>query len=256
MLIGIKIAHLNWNLLQSTMFRLIHFGRVSTFLYLLCCTWACQSQEHRQFNFMELKAKLEASPSTQTYNAFHFLLSEHYTDLSADQRKVLRASLEKYAQGSSAVLCSGREPGVKLHLEGTLADKNGQAIPGAHLHIFHTDHQGFYSPLDSITGRMLEQDPRLEGFLDTDQKGHFSIQTVRPGNYPKKYEGRLLPQHIHIVASARGFATLSVQVAFYDDPAMDDYWLNWAKEAEFPLVRLEKTAAGMSGKFQLLMVKK
>lgn len=217
---------------------------------------SCQSPQRKATDFTALQSKLESDQSRQAYDALQFLLAEHYTDLSTEERKALRASLEKHAKWSSATLCPDTEPGVKLHLEGRLLNEKNQPVPGAKLHIFHTDSRGFYSPLDSITGRMLEQDPRLDGFLHTDEQGRFSIQTVRPANYPKKHEGRLLPQHVHVLAYADGYAVRPAQVVFTDDPAMNDHWLDWAKKGQHPLVQLEKTAAGLSGKFDLQLVKK
>lgn len=217
---------------------------------------SCQLPQRKATDFMALQSKLESNQSRQAYDALQFLLAEQYTDLSTEERKSLRASLEKHAKWSSATLCPDTERGVKLQLEGRLLNEKKQPVPGAKLHIFHTDSRGFYSPLDSITGRMLEQDPRLDGFLHTDEQGRFSIQTVRPGNYPKKYEGRLLPQHVHVLVYAKGYEPLSVQVAFKDDPAMNAHWIDWAQKAEFPLVQLEKTASGLKGKFDLHLVKK
>lgn len=217
---------------------------------------SCQSSQRKAQDFTDLRSKLESDRSHEAYNALQFYLAEHYTDLSTEDRKSLRASLEKHAKWPSVTLCPATEPGVKLHLEGRLLNEKNQAVTGAKLHIFHTDGRGFYSPLDSVTGRMLEQDPRLDGFLHTDEQGRFSIQTVRPANYPKKYEGRLLPQHIHVLAYADGYAVRSAQVVFTDDPAMNEHWLDWAKKGKHPLVQLEKTAAGLNGKFELHLVKK
>lgn len=217
---------------------------------------SCQSPQRKALNFTALQSKLESDQSHQAYNSLQFLLAEHYTDLSTEERKSLRASLEKHAKWSSVTLCPDTERGVNLHLEGRLLNEKNQAVAGAKLHIFHTDSRGFYSPLDSITGRMLEQDPRLDGFLQTDEQGRFSIQTVRPANYPKKYEGRLLPQHIHVLAHADGYAIRSAQVVFTDDPAMNEHWLDWAKKGKHPLVQLEKTPAGLNGKFELHLVNK
>lgn len=216
---------------------------------------SCQLQQRKAIDFKGLKEKLERNPSRQTYDALHFLLVDHYTELSTNERKDLRASLEKHSIWPDEILCPATEPGTRLYLQGRLLDEKDQPVAGAQLHIFHTDRKGFYSPLDSIRGSMLEQDPRLEGFLKTDQQGNFSIQTIRPANYPKQYEGRLLPQHVHILVHAKGYEVRSAQIVFYDDPAMNEHWLKWAKEGNQPLVRLEKSAEGLSGKFELYLSK-
>lgn len=102
---------------------------------------------------------------------------------------------------------------------------------------------------------MMENDPRLEGFLTTDANGGFEIHTVRPANYPRQYKGRTIPQHVHLVTTADGFQVSALQVVFKDDPVMDDYWVEWAKEAGFPIVTLVETPDGIIGEVDLKLKK-
>lgn len=212
---------------------------------------ACQLQQRKALDFKALKEKLEQEGSRQAYDALHFALVDHYMELSTTERKELRTTLEKHAIWPDETLCPAGTSGEPLYLQGQLLDEHKRPVAGAQVHIFHTDQHGFYSPLDSIQGSMLEQDPRLDGYLKTDANGHFSIRTIRPGNYPRKYEGRLLPQHVHVLVHAKNYEVRSAQVVFYDDPAMNEHWLQWAKDGEHPLVRLQKSSAGWNGKFEL-----
>jgi protocatechuate 3,4-dioxygenase beta subunit len=93
---------------------------------------------------------------------------------------------------------------------------------------FQTDSRGYYTPFDSAQNKMGEPDARLFGFLKTDANGNFEIHTIRPASYPKKYEGRTIPQHIHNNITAKGYANQNLQMVFDDDPAMNDYWRQWA----------------------------
>ena len=144
---------------------------------------ACQSQQRKATDFSKRKAALEQQQTRAAYDSLHVLLATHYTDLSAPERATLRKTLEKHATWAFDVLCPDTEPGPKIVLKGQVTDENGKPLPGAKLHIFHTDQQGYYSPLDAA-GSMLENDPRLEGFLTTDALGAFEIRTVRPASYP------------------------------------------------------------------------
>lgn len=44
-------------------------------------------------------------------------------------------------------------------------------------------------------------------------------------------------------------------MVFADDPAMNDYWVDWAKKANFPIVSLEYAKTGVRGNQDLTMTK-
>lgn len=226
--------------------------------YLFLCAIACQSQQGQPANSPDLSAlknNLETDESRAAYDSLHLQLTAHYTDLTTAARSSLRQALKKQAHWPFEFLCPASEPGTHILLKGRVTDENGAPIAGAEMHIFHTDSRGYYSPLDSVTGRMMENDPRLEGFLTTDANGGFEIHTVRPANYPRQYKGRTIPQHVHLVTTADGFQVSALQVVFKDDPVMDDYWVEWAKEAGFPIVTLVETPDGIIGEVDLKLKK-
>ncbi len=216
---------------------------------------ACQSQQRKAGDFEALKANLEIQQNRSAYDSLHFLLTEHYTDLNAEERKTLRKTLKKYASWPFETLCPDTEPGAKITLSGRVSDANGKGVPGAKLHIFQTNHEGYYSPYDAATGRMMEQDPRLEGFLTTDSSGAFRLHTIRPASYPKKYEGRLIPGHIHVIIHAEGFQECAVQMVFEEDPAMTEHWVEWAKKSRYPIVKLEHSGTAAHGNVEINMTR-
>ncbi|MFN0016585.1 MAG: hypothetical protein ACKVU2_18740 [Saprospiraceae bacterium] len=167
----------------------------------------------------------------------------------------MRETLEKHAIWSSMSTCPATESGTQLTLRGQLTDETGNPLRGERLHVFHTDNHGYYAPTDSITGGMAENDPRLEGFLVTDSAGRFEIRGIRPASYPKKYMGRTIPQHVHIVAAVAGFRPENFQVVFADDPAMSEHWETWAKKLRNPIVKLTLTDTGYFGEFKLVLLK-
>jgi protocatechuate 3,4-dioxygenase beta subunit len=227
-------------------------------LFLCCATlqqaWA-QVQARKTNQVANQIAHLEKSHSRSDYEILHALLSEHYSELSQEERESLRQALRKNANWANETLCTANEKGTKVTILGRVIDAKGQPIAGAHLHLYHTDAKGFYSPSDATTGKMNEQDPRLEGFLTTDHNGSYAFTTIRPASYPKPYQGRLIPQHIHINITAKGYAAALFQMVFADDPAMNDYWVDWAKKANFPIVILEYAKTGVRGNKDLTMTK-
>lgn len=232
--------------------------RFLTLLLLICgcfIPFAGQSQPHKASNFSALKATLEKQHSRSAYDSLHFLLARHYSDLSDEQRKTLRKTLEKHSIWPFETICPSTEPGTKITITGHITDEKGQPIRGAKLHIFHTDQQGYYSPSDATTGRMMEQDPRLEGFLTTDSSGTYEIHTIRPASYPKRYEGRLIPGHVHLNILADGFQERRIQMVFEEDPAMIQYWVEWAHESHYPIVKLVHSGMEVRGEADLELVR-
>ena len=57
---------------------------------LLIAPFSCQSQQQKEKSFSALKSNLEKTKSRPAYDSLHFLLTEHYTDLTANERKALR----------------------------------------------------------------------------------------------------------------------------------------------------------------------
>lgn len=132
---------------------------------------------------------------------------------------------------------SADEPGQRLVVHGRVVDDTGKPTVHAELHVYQTDTTGRYTrerPMD-------EPHARLTGWLRTDEAGHFELNTIRPGGYPKALRlgdrDRKIPAHIHIDLTALGCAPRKVQVVFADDPLLrDPYWQRWVKEQQQPVV--------------------
>ena len=174
----------------------------------------------------------------QVWQDLYALMNENYTKLTATERARLRKVLEQYATWSTGTLYTTSEPGTKIIIKGHVANAQGKPIANASLHIFQTDSRGYYTPLDSAENKMGEPDARLFCFLKTDANGNFVIYTIRPASYPKQYNGRTIPQHIHNNITAQGYTNKNLQMVFDDDPAMNDYWRQWATGNGFPVLKL------------------
>ncbi len=212
---------------------------IFVFPVLYLCTWSLACQSHTTGAPDRQMPAPKTDKQRAAYDSLHFRLVEHYSELSAAEREHLRKTLKKRAVWPFEIMCPDSEPGMPLLLNGRLTDQKGYPVNGARVHIFQTNHEGYYAPSDAQTGQMQEQDARLDGHLTTDSTGAFRICTVHPASYPKKYQGRLIPAHVHLNISADGFHDLFVQVTFDDDPAMtDEHWIKWAESNQFPIVHV------------------
>jgi protocatechuate 3,4-dioxygenase beta subunit len=222
------------------------------FLYaLISCLCVQPAAFAKRFAALE-KQLLEHPRDITTYQKLHDMLTANHNRFTLDERKRLRALFEKLGQWSTATANPPGEFGTRIIIKGRVVDRQGRPVTGAWINVFQTDSRGYYTPADSMNKTMNEPDARLFVFLRTGDKGQFEIHTVRPGNYPKKYEGRYIPQHIHINVKAAGHSHRNIQLVFSDDPSMaDEHWRKWAKELNWPVLSLKYSNGQGMGSFDL-----
>lgn len=110
-------------------------------------------------------------------------------------------------------------PGEPLTLSGTVRDAHGNPRPGIVLYLHQTDHTGLYPPLPETAsaGPDARRHGALRGWVATDARGRYVVETMRPGGYP----GTDIPQHIHIQVIEPGCFTYFIDdVMFRDDPRL------------------------------------
>lgn len=126
-----------------------------------------------------------------------------------------REALQAAAWGSSTLLVLDDEPGTRLAITGTIVDAAGAPVAGALLYLWHTDASGTYA-VDS----MDEQNPRLYGFVRSDERGTFSLRTIRPAAYRGQEGG--IEQHIHGLVTTADGRRYVARLGFTDDPFWKD----------------------------------
>jgi hydroxyquinol 1,2-dioxygenase len=106
--------------------------------------------------------------------------------------------------------------GERLVLRGTVRNLDGEAIAGATLDVWEVGANGLYDVQDPKVQGM-----NLRGVFTTDEEGRYELRTVRPIDYTIPDDGpvgKLLaaasrhpwrPAHIHVVASAPGYKTVT-----------------------------------------------
>lgn len=205
----------------------------------------------------QLEKTFLANPTDyHQYENLSFLVSEHYIKLSIAERKEIRDFLSANARFANIHIPPPKEAGQLITIKGTVKNINGIPLKNIKLFVFHTDARGYYAPTDSATKRMNEPDARLFGYVTTDKDGNYVFETIHPGTYPNKYEGRYIPQHIHIQIVEKGYEPFSIQMAFEDDPAMKDkYWKDWAVKQKFPVTRLVKSGNILTGNYDIVLTK-
>ena len=110
------------------------------------------------------------------------------------------------AQAPSHLTSSGRiapegEPGVPIVISGTLVAPDGKTpAGGVTVYAYQTDAKGQYRRSQQA-GENGENEPRLRGWVKTDDKGHFEFATIRPAPYPS----RNVPAHLHLQLWGAGF---------------------------------------------------
>lgn len=98
--------------------------------------------------------------------------------------------------GAAVTLPPAHEPGEPLTIRGTVYRTDGTTpYAGFVLFLYQTDRKGVYN---STNGSWRE--PRIRGWVKTDDSGRYEIQTIRPGSYP----GSRNPAHIHAVIKLPG----------------------------------------------------
>lgn len=108
------------------------------------------------------------------------------------------------------------EKGPRLHISGVVYKPDGKTpAPGIVLYFYHTDQGGLYPP-GNETG-WGRRHGYIRGWLKTNDKGEYTLQTLKPGAYPD----RGAPAHIHCIVKEEGINEYYIgDFLFDDDPLL------------------------------------
>jgi catechol 1,2-dioxygenase len=119
-------------------------------------------------------------------------------------------------------------PGPPLFVDAYYRDKDGNAVKGVEVDVWHSSPEGFYENQDPT-----QSDMNLRGKFITDAHGHISFRSVKPAGYPIPIDGpvgdllraqgrhNMRPAHLHFLAYRPGFKTLVSQIYPPDDKYID-----------------------------------
>ncbi len=127
-----------------------------------------------------------------------------------------------------ASLLRSPTPGPRLMFKGFVKDRNGKAVPGAEVDVWHSSTVGLYENQDPTQAEM-----NLRGRFITRDDGSFSFTTVKPAGYPVPKDGpagvllaaqkrhNMRPAHLHFLVYKPGFKTIASQVYDPQDPHLE-----------------------------------
>jgi len=130
------------------------------------------------------------------------------------------------ASGDTLVRSATPGPGLLVHA--SLRDRDGHAVAGAEIDVWHSSPEGLYENQDPKQAEM-----NLRGRFISDEAGRFHFRSVKPAGYPIPVDGpvgdlvrvtrrhNFRPAHLHFMVYKPGFKTLISQVYSPDDEHID-----------------------------------
>jgi protocatechuate 3,4-dioxygenase beta subunit len=108
------------------------------------------------------------------------------------------------------------EPGDRMEINGRLLMMDGKTpAKDVVLYMYHTNAAGRYTTPDTqSTGKAHGH---LRGWVKTNDKGEFKINSIRPVPYP----GATIPAHIHMLVKEPGKTLYYIDEVWFDD----DLWV-------------------------------
>ncbi|NIQ54026.1 MAG: intradiol ring-cleavage dioxygenase [Gemmatimonadetes bacterium] len=116
-------------------------------------------------------------------------------------------------------IAGAEESGERLVVRGVVYEPDGRTpADDVLLYLYHTNAEGVYETLGDETGNGRRHG-HLRGWLRTDERGRYEIDTIRPGSYP----GREAAAHIHVTVQEPDGTTeyWLPSFKFADDPFLD-----------------------------------
>ncbi|MEK6780375.1 MAG: intradiol ring-cleavage dioxygenase [Bacteroidota bacterium] len=157
-------------------------------------------------------------------------------------------SLEKI--NSAARLAADSEPGTPLEINGIVYKPDGKTpSKDVVLYIYHTDASGLYSPAkDQVHGK---RHGHLRGWVKTNERGQFKINSIRPSPYPNER----IPAHLHIfVKEPKKTLYYIDEVWFTDDPLVSSEMKQKAvKRGGDMIIRLTKQGNVWKGNLKITL---
>ncbi len=155
-----------------------------------CSVASCQTTQQKQ-TLEALQEKLKKG---------HIGISEVLTNqewMALHSLTAFRNMIKENARMGSVQLTNDREPGQKITVLGSVADKSGRPLGDVLVYVYQTSSAGWYADTAAHV-QSNEGDfghARLFAYLKTDPAGKFEFETIRPEGYPNSD----LPAHIHIL---------------------------------------------------------
>ena len=110
--------------------------------------------------------------------------------------------------------------GKHIYVQGKVVDMDNNPVAGVTVDIWQCNAAGRYAHPHDKNPAPLDPDFQGWGIMATNDNGEFNFKTVYPGAYGVNDEWSR-PPHIHYKVSKRGYAELTTQMYFPDEPLND-----------------------------------
>ncbi len=157
----------------------------------------------------------------------------------SELRKELRALLSQHPEEGFLSIAGEKEKGEKIRVSGVIRDQENRALAGAVLYFFAVDAEGLYAPEFRKPG-YGSNNPRLFGYVKTDDKGRFEFETIRPPSYI----GIQNIRHIHYSVRTQEGKRKEGEFIFNKDPEPTERQRKWAERVGFQIVEEVRTGEG------------
>ncbi|RDC55250.1 intradiol ring-cleavage dioxygenase [Pedobacter chinensis] len=120
------------------------------------------------------------------------------------------------------------EKGQKLIITGTVFQIDGKTpAPDVIIYYWQTDHNGYYSPKPDMDER-AKRHGHIRGWVKTDNKGKYTIKTIRPAPYPNDN----IPAHVHLSIKEPDMANeyYTDEINFDDDKLLIPHFKKYPQE--------------------------
>ena len=126
--------------------------------------------------------------------------------------------LRKGDQVFTNVLTSESTEGVRIRIQGSVLDADGQPIEDAMIEIWQANCHGRYNhPLDE-QDKPLDPEFKGHGRTSSDRGGNYWFDTVKPGSVPGPGNTVQAP-HINVILFARGMLSHAFTRIYFEDEA-------------------------------------
>ena len=126
--------------------------------------------------------------------------------------------LRKGDQVFTNVLTSESTEGVRIRIQGSVLDADGQPIEDAMIEIWQANCHGRYNhPLDE-QDKPLDPEFKGHGRTSSDRSGNYWFDTVKPGSVPGPGNTVQAP-HINVILFARGMLSHAFTRIYFEDEA-------------------------------------
>ncbi|MFT3911748.1 MAG: hypothetical protein QM737_20155 [Ferruginibacter sp.] len=138
--------------------------------------------------------------------------------MSLHSLTAFRDIIKQNAKAGKIQLNTGKEPGVKITVNGIVTDKSGKPASNKLVYVYQTSSEGWYS---DTAPHILQNEgdrrhARIFGYFKTGVDGRFEFTTIKPKGYPNSS----LPAHIHIEIDLGDNHFIS-ELLFDDDPRLE-----------------------------------